>query len=68
MKVYVLTSDVYENFCGTDIRMFGVFDTEELAEKRAKELGFVVYLITEVEVNEPVEEYIGSYIEKGGQK
>lgn len=43
--------------------MFGVFDSEELAEKRAKELGFVVYLITEVEINDPVEEYIGSYIE-----
>lgn len=62
-KAYVLTSDVYEEFHGTDIRMFGVFDSEELAEKRAKELGFVVYLITEVEINDPVEEYIGSYIE-----
>lgn len=62
-KAYVLTSDVDESFRGTDIRMFGVFDSEELAEKRAKELGFVVYLITEVEINDPVEEYIGSYIE-----
>lgn len=61
MKVYVLTSDVYEEFYGADIRLFGVFDSEDAAEKRAKELGFPVYLITEVEMNAPAEEYIGGY-------
>lgn len=63
MKLYTLHADVYGEFYGSDIRMFGVFDSEELAKKRAKELGFPVYLITEVEMNAPVEEYIGGYIE-----
>lgn len=63
MKVYTLHADVYEECYGTDIRLFGVFDSEELAEKRAKELGLVAYAVTEVKINDPVEEYIGSYME-----
>lgn len=58
MKVYTLQTNVYEEPYNSDIRLFGVFSSQELAKKKAKELGLPIYLITEIEVNKTIKEYI----------
>lgn len=63
MYVYVLIANVYEGDYGVEMNLFGVFDTEELAEEKAKELDLSMYEIIETEVNQSIDEYIGGYIE-----
>lgn len=59
-KAYALETNVYEEPCISGIRSFGVFGSKKLAKKKAKELGLSTYLISEIEINKPIEEYIGS--------
>lgn len=63
MYVYVLIANVYEGDYGVEMHLFGVFDTEELAEEKAKELDLSMYEIIETKVNQSINEYIGGYIE-----
>lgn len=63
MYVYILIANVYEGDYGVEMHLFGVFDTEELAEEKAKELDLSMYEIIEIEVNQSIDEYIGGYIE-----
>lgn len=64
MKVYVLTADItYDNY-SEDIRLFGVFSTEEKAEKQASEMNLDYYKISCVNIDETkVNTYLGGYIE-----
>ncbi|AHC94108.1 hypothetical protein T548_0030 [Lactococcus phage phiL47] len=63
MKVYVLTADTYESY-GAQIELFGVFTTEEKAEKRASEMKLDCPDISVVNVDEnDVQGYLGGYIE-----
>lgn len=61
IKAYALETNVYEEPCKLGIRSFGVFGSKKLAKKKAKELSLPIYLITEIEVNKPIEEYIDGY-------
>ncbi len=61
MKVYVLTVNMYKGYTGADINLFGVFSSKELAEKKAKEIGWPRYGISEVDLDQPVEIYLGGY-------
>lgn len=59
-KAYALETNVYEEPCRSGIRSFGIFCNKKLAKKKSKELGLSAYLISKIEVNKPIEEYIGS--------
>ena len=62
MKVYVLTMDTYKGYTGADINLFGAFSSKELAEKKAKEMDWPIYYqISEVELDQPVEIYLGGH-------
>lgn len=61
MKVYTLSVDDYEGLYGASIVLLGVFSSKELAEKRAEELGYPLYIIKKVEIDKPVDEYLGGY-------
>lgn len=64
MKVYVLTADTYDEPYGSEIRLFGVFSTEEKARKQASEMKLDYYDIHSVNVDETKERfYLGGYIE-----
>lgn len=64
MKVYVLTADTYDDNWGSSIVLFGVFSTEEKAEKQASKMGLDCYDISRVNIDENVENiYLGGYIE-----
>lgn len=47
MKVYALTRDIFmdthDDYTGSDINLFGVFSSRELAEKKADEMGWPIY-------------------------
>lgn len=61
MKVYVLTVDMHNGYTGADINLFGVFSSRELAEKKAKKLDWPIYGISEVDLDQQVEIYLGGY-------
>lgn len=64
MKVYVLTSDTYDDNWGSSIELFGVFSTEEKAKKQASEMKLHYYDIIQVDIDETKEQfYLGGYIE-----
>ncbi|KST85396.1 Phage protein [Lactococcus lactis subsp. lactis] len=64
MKVYVLTADTYDEGYGSSIILFGVFSTEEKAQKQADEMELDYYDISRVNIDENVENiYLGGYIE-----
>lgn len=64
MKVYVLTSDTYDEGYGSLIELFGVFSNEEKAEKQASKMKLVCYDINQVNIDEEKEQfYLGGYIE-----
>ncbi|WP_139008898.1 DUF7336 domain-containing protein [Lactococcus lactis] len=64
MKVYVLTADTYDGNWGSSIVLFGVFSTEEKAQKQADEMELDYYDISRVNIDENVENiYLGGYIE-----
>ena len=63
-KVYVLTADVTYGLYGSDIRLFGVFSTEERAKKQASKMKLYYYNISCVEIDETKEQlYLGGYNE-----
>ena len=66
MKVYVLTADVFNEYYyyGAEIKLFGVFLTEEKAKKQASKIELVCYDIHQVNVDATEEQfYLGGYIE-----
>lgn len=63
MKVYVLTADTYVGNWGSEIELFGVFSTEEKAEKRASEMKLDCPNISVVNVDENEHDYLGGYAE-----
>lgn len=64
MKVYVLTADVWVSGYGSEIFLFGVFTTEEKAQKQADEMKLGYYDINSVDIDETkVSTYLGGYIE-----
>lgn len=64
MKVYVLTSDVYDEGYGSLVELFGVFSTKEKAKKQASEMKLVYYDIIPVDIDETkVSTYLGGYVE-----
>lgn len=64
MKVYVLTADTYRESWGCDIELFGVFTTEEKANKRASELKLDCPDISIMNIDENEEpSQLGGYIE-----
>ena len=67
MKVYVLTADTYNGGWGTEIELFGVFSTEEKAQKQADEMKLDCYDISPVTIDKNEEPaYLGGYIEQKG--
>ena len=38
MKIYVVTAETYDEYCGSKTELFGVFSTEKKASKRAREM------------------------------
>lgn len=48
MKAYALRTDVCNKPYRPSIHLFGVFDSMELAKKKAKKLSLPTYLITEM--------------------
>ncbi|MDV4193172.1 hypothetical protein RIM59_12005 [Lactococcus lactis subsp. lactis] len=64
MKVYVLTSDTYDDNWGSSIVLFGVFSTEEKARNKANEKKLDCYDISPMNIDENEEPtYLGGYIE-----
>ena len=66
MKVYVIYADTYEDSWGCQISLFGVYDSYEKAEVKAKELSEETglwYQIEEFVMNECKEVYLGGYYE-----
>lgn len=67
MKVYALTRDIFmdthDDYTGSDMNLFGVFSSRKLAEKKADEMGWPIYQINEVELDQPTEIYLGGYFE-----
>lgn len=66
MKVYVLTSDTYDDYYyyGSEIELFGVFSTKEKAKKQASEMKLDDYDINQVTIDEPKEQlYLGGCTE-----
>lgn len=64
MTVYVLVADTYNEAWGSDIRLFGVFSTEEKAYKHANETELDYYDIYPIKIDENEEPtYLGGYIE-----
>lgn len=66
VDLYVLTANTYEDSYGSEITLFGVFDTEEKAIERMEELKKehkFVYMITKVMLNESTNMYLGGYYE-----
>ena len=64
MKLYILTADTYYGNWGSEIEFFGVFSTEEKAEKQASEKKLDCYDISPVNIDEKeTRMYLGGYIE-----
>ena len=64
MKVYVLTADTNDESYGVEFELFGVFSTEEKAEKKASEMELVCYDISCVKIDETKERfYLGGFFE-----
>ena len=64
MRVYVLTADTYDGAWGSEISLFGVFTTEEKAEKRASEMKLDYPAISVINIDDNEEHsYLGGYIE-----
>ena len=66
MDLYVVTANTYEDSYGSEITLFGVFDTEEKAKQRVENLARkneFAFRITEVKMNKGVNEYLGGYYE-----
>ena len=65
MKIYVLSADTYNRGYGSEISLFGVYESKEIAEEKMVELSNKSYYpkITEVELNKDTEEYLGGYVE-----
>ena len=64
MKVYVLTADTYNENWGCSIELFGVFSTEEKAEKRASEMKLDYPAISVINIDDNEEHsYLGGYAE-----
>lgn len=64
MKVYVLTADVTYGLYGSDVRLFGVFTTEEKAKKQASKMELDCYDIHSVNIDETKDKfYLGGSTE-----
>lgn len=64
MKVYVLTTDTRDGSYGSLVELFGVFSSEEKAEKQASKFKLDFYDINQVYIDETKEQfYLGGYIE-----
>ncbi len=65
MKIYVLSADTYKRGCGSEVSLFGIYDSKNIVEKKGAELSKRGYYpnITEMELNKDAEEYIGGYFE-----
>ena len=64
MKVYVLTADTWDDGYGSLVELFGVFSTEEKAEKQASKFKLDFYDINQIDIDETKEQfYLGGYIE-----
>lgn len=66
MKVWVVTGDAHtEDLYGAEIKIFGVYDNKDKALEREKMIeGNVAYVkISEIPLNQSIEEYVGGYKE-----
>ena len=65
MKVYVVTSDTYNDCYGADISLFGIFTTQRKAEQRKLDLSNLGYDvdINETTIDKNCEIYLGGYVE-----
>lgn len=69
--LYLIGADTYNSSYGADINVFGIFDTEEQAnkvlEKKYKEYkkeGIEISpFVKQLSLNKATEEYLGGYIE-----
>ena len=66
MKLYVISADTYQDSWGSEISIFGIYDSLEAAENAIKELNKkndYLYEINEMKLNEINEIYLGGYFE-----
>lgn len=64
MKLYIVSSDTYEDGWGAEICIMGVFDNKEAAQKCFEKYKRHYYTImSEVMLNEDNPVYLGGYIE-----
>lgn len=65
MKVWVVTGDAYMDRCGSEIEIFGVYDNKDKALERKKmmEENVAYATISEISLNQSIEEFVGGYEE-----
>lgn len=65
MKVYAITADTYKFGYGSEVELFGVSDNEEGRDKIVKYVKEKGYdpSVDEIEMNVPVQVYLGGYVE-----
>ena len=66
MKLYVISADTYQDSWGSEISIFGIYNSLEAAENAIKELNKkndYLYKINEMKLNEINEIYLGGYFE-----